>query len=736
MPALPDRRFSTMSDVSDSSVDEQEGGEENIEMLVFDDNNYQETTLTRLNRLRKAGQFCDVNVEVDGHTLPAHRVILACASKFMFDLFKENVNTGHVKVDNIDFSSFNVLLDYAYTSRLVVTEDKVKTVYKAAVLLKMHPAAQACSQFLAEHLNPLNCLKIRAFANRYCDEQLTSTTDAFIQEHIEEVMGTQEIKSLPFLQVDVLGVDDQDRTATGVSEVCKQVVSWLQVNLHNQPLEELGKHLMKLYLGADNMIRDLYDTDDEHINASEEIIDYKRAAKRRQIMKNGNSKEQAPVLSPVRQQPPRNLVDRQLSFEKEWHVVAFRAVSERSHVCIAVLDNTLCKLSIILRAMPMSNNASAAQSEQGSPSPNNSPRNSICQSLEKTCALIPLPRMSSPRCALAVATQNNKLIAIGGYDRGECLKTCEVYDPETNLWSEMASMNVPRGRFDAAQFDQKIYACGGSDGQVELRSAEFYDPQVNKWRRLPDMHYSRSSCGVAVLNAKVYAIGGWSGQTGHSDCEVYDPATNSWSSIAPLLSGRAQTGVCAFDGKLLAVGGNNSWTSINTVEVYDPEMDAWMKVAPMTAPRRGAGIVVFKGKVYVVGGNDGQSSLASTEIYDPDKDVWTAGPTMSMPRANVACIVIKNRLWAVGGFNGKSFLDSMEYLSADAHEWCSYMPVKSMEGEVSEEEGVKTPTTPATPVRVVNGKFSDSMNAHSDSVNDAVNVNGFNNNNIGQAVTS
>lgn len=107
-----------MSDMSDSGVEDKEVGEEVVEQqLVFDDSNYQETTLTRLNRLRKAGQFCDITLELDGHTIPAHRVVLACASKYMFELFKENLNTDYVKVDNIDYASFSALLDYAYTSR-------------------------------------------------------------------------------------------------------------------------------------------------------------------------------------------------------------------------------------------------------------------------------------------------------------------------------------------------------------------------------------------------------------------------------------------------------------------------------------------------------------------------------------------------------------------------------------------------------------------------------------------
>ena len=43
------------------------------------------------------------------------------------------------------------------------------------------------------------------------------------------------------------------------------------------------------------------------------------------------------------------------------------------------------------------------------------------------------------------------LYLIGGYDRGECHASVEIYDPSINQWSELAPMNNPRGRFDVSQ---------------------------------------------------------------------------------------------------------------------------------------------------------------------------------------------------------------------------------------------------------------------------------------------
>ena len=48
--------------------------------------------------------------------------------------------------------------DECLTCRLEVPEEKVKSVYKTAMMLKMASVAEACSTYLAKHLTPNNCL--------------------------------------------------------------------------------------------------------------------------------------------------------------------------------------------------------------------------------------------------------------------------------------------------------------------------------------------------------------------------------------------------------------------------------------------------------------------------------------------------------------------------------------------------------------------------------------------------
>lgn len=93
--------------------------------LVFEDATHQETMLTYLNTMRKEGHFCDATLEVGGHNIPVHRAVLASCSVYMFELFSGKDEGSsckkHFKIkDCLDYTSFEVLVNYAYTARFVI----------------------------------------------------------------------------------------------------------------------------------------------------------------------------------------------------------------------------------------------------------------------------------------------------------------------------------------------------------------------------------------------------------------------------------------------------------------------------------------------------------------------------------------------------------------------------------------------------------------------------------------
>lgn len=97
--------------------------------LIVSDPDHSSEVLLQMNTLRKSGQFCDVVLEVMGHNVPAHRGVLACASRFFFDLFSADKDGAqrHFKLEVVDFDSFVALINYMYESRLVTPFKFCKT---------------------------------------------------------------------------------------------------------------------------------------------------------------------------------------------------------------------------------------------------------------------------------------------------------------------------------------------------------------------------------------------------------------------------------------------------------------------------------------------------------------------------------------------------------------------------------------------------------------------------------
>lgn len=86
-----------------------------------------------------------------------------------------------------------------------------------------------------------------------------------------------------------------------------------------------------------------------------------------------------------------------------------------------------------------------------------------------------LGKMNERRDELGVTLGlDGKIYAIGGFggSKNSCLQSAERYDPKTNKWEAIASLNTPRRALTAVTLPDGIYAIGGFDGQNYLSSVE------------------------------------------------------------------------------------------------------------------------------------------------------------------------------------------------------------------------------------------------------------------------
>ncbi|XP_071947341.1 influenza virus NS1A-binding protein homolog [Antedon mediterranea] len=631
-------------------------------MLVYSDDQGPMSTLKCMNELRKHRQNIDLILSVGNQEILAHRAVLSCTSPYIADLCRRQHSEGLLmhSLEGVDANAVEMIVNYSYVSQLEVPHNQVKEIYKAARHLEVSRVRSACKDHIVSYLSAKNSLGMRLFAEAQKDKDLIATIDSFILENIEDITLSNEFHQLPRLQIEVIAMKELACVSDRV--IFEMALDWTRRTVrHGSDITTLMQSVQTLLLTEGNLLKDVNEM--ENLDP-ELILDYglcEQANVELTPDKNICNNNSTNKLSPCNSIASRKLIltpqdlKSEKKFKNKWKVIASADMEGERYVAVALLNGILS--SITLYEKPTTPRSSP------------SPRMHRILSIDSECSHPLLAQMKNAKSAIGTAEIDGKLIALGGYDRGECRNTVEMYDPVSNQWASLAPMTLPRGRFEVGVIHGKVYAVGGSNGHAELKQCEVFDMDTNKWKRITNIQSERHSSGATVLNDKLFVVGGTSGGKGLRTCEVYDPSTNAWSFIAPLVQGRSQVAVISLQGRMYAVGGSDSWLCLNSVEMYNPENDEWQIITHMKSNRRGAGLCQYDGKLYVFGGSDGSNVLNTVECYDPENDEWTAITSMETPRVNVGVVAIDGKIYAVGGFDGKNFLNTMECYDPEINQW-------------------------------------------------------------------
>jgi N-acetylneuraminic acid mutarotase len=213
-----------------------------------------------------------------------------------------------------------------------------------------------------------------------------------------------------------------------------------------------------------------------------------------------------------------------------------------------------------------------------------------------------------------VKLQNGRVLILGGCTSDPCMAgttNVEIFNPATNIFTPVASMNVHRVCFTATLLaDGRVLVAGG------------YNPS-----------------GVLVDN------------------ETYDPAANTWTANAPMKNPHvSHAAVQLQDGRVLIVGGDCSPAlPCAAADVFNPLTGKWKKVGPLSAPRSGlAAIGLQNGKILISGGLSYSGTLwqdlETCEAFDPATGKFVNEDSMASQRANFSMAMLPNgRVLAVGG---------------------------------------------------------------------------------------
>ncbi len=239
--------------------------------------------------------------------------------------------------------------------------------------------------------------------------------------------------------------------------------------------------------------------------------------------------------------------------------------------------------------------------------------------------------------------------------RTDCTSWSFIHPPNTaQVWAAMAKMPTARTNHMVATVNNKIYTIGGYNPVGGyFNTVEEYDPATNTWTTKAPMPTARSDAAAVVVNGKIYVFGGSTGSASDKT-EEYDPATNTWATKKKMLSKRMYIAAAAVNNKIYVIGGAASATAVKTNEEYDPATDTWTTKAQMTTARMYLSTQSVNGKIYAIGGWTGSASLTNNEMYDPSANIWATKAALSIGTDSMASAVLGNKIYLIGGMRASS----------------------------------------------------------------------------------
>eukprot|EP00064_Thunnus_orientalis_P009011 superscaffoldBa00001111_g9034 len=412
----------------------------------------------------------------------------------------------------------------------------------AAGLLQLNEVKKACCDFLSSQLHPSNCLGIRAFADLHACSQLLAQANSYAEQHFTEVVGSEEFLNLGMEQVSSLIASDK-LTIPTEEKVFEAVIAWVNhdKDVRQEHLAHLMEHVRLPLLSREYLVQRV--EEESLIKNSSACKDYLIEAMKyhllpadqRALMKTARTRMRTPACCPkvmvvVGGQAPKAIrsVECYDFEEQRWYQVA-ELPTRRCRAGVVYVGGCVYAVggfngSLRVRTVdcydPMMDRWTSVSS------------------------------MQDRRSTLGASVLNGLLYAVGGFDGSTGLSTVEAYNAKTDEWFHVLPMSTRRSSVGVGVVNGVgvlkglLYAVGGHDGPLVRKSCEVYDPASNSWRQVADMNMCRRNAGVCAVNNVLYVVGGDDGSCNLASVEFYNPNSDKWTLLPTCMStGRSYAGV-------------------------------------------------------------------------------------------------------------------------------------------------------------------------------------------------
>jgi hypothetical protein len=273
-------------------------------------------------------------------------------------------------------------------------------------------------------------------------------------------------------------------------------------------------------------------------------------------------------------------------------------------------------------------------------------------------------QMTQPRSGHASALlPNGDVLLVGGFASPQTAERCR---PGGTCRAIGPPLHPLYRNSSAVLHDGRVLLLGGStDGVVEQAMIEVYDPDTDAFTDAGVMLLPRhQATSVTLPDGRVLTGAGYSALGDSAQAELYDPATGTVSSAGSTAVAHGDAPLVLLpDGRVAMVGGYGA-AALPDSEVWLPDA-GWQPLANLgTARALAVPIVMRDDRAYFVGGSDGTLSLTPIDRLELNADAFEGQTPLGTPRCYHSLTLLPSgEVLAIGGLNGNvTILNTVERL--------------------------------------------------------------------------
>ncbi|OXB80918.1 UNVERIFIED_CONTAM: hypothetical protein H355_016935 [Colinus virginianus] len=501
-----------------------------INIYLFHKSSYADSVLTHLNLLRQQRLFTDVLLHAGNRSFPCHRAVLAACSRYFEAMFsgglKESQDSEVNFHNSIHPEVLELLLDYAYSSRVIINEENAESLLEAGDMLEFQDIRDACAEFLEKNLHPTNCLGMLLLSDAHQCTKLYELSWRMCLGNFQSISKSEDFLQLPKDMVVQL-LSSEELETEDERLVYESAINWVNYDLSKRHcyLPELLQTVRLALLPAIYLMENV---------AMEELITKQRKSKeiveesircKLKILQNDG------VVTSLCARPRKTGHSLFLLGGQTFMCDKLYLVDQKAKEIIPKADIPSPRKEFSACAIGCKVYITGGRGSENGVSKDVWVYDTLHEEWSKAAPM---------------------LVARFGHGSAE-LKHClyvqvEQYDPVTNKWTMVAPLREGVSNAAVVSAKLKLFAFGGTSvSHDKLPKVQCYDQCENRWTVPATCPQPWRYTAAAVLGNQIFIMGG---DTEFSACSAYKFNSETYQ-----------------------------WTKrCKTLDCYDPTLDVWNSI--------------------------------------------------------------------------------------------------------------------------------------------------------------